>query len=102
MKKICMTLCGSLTNQLLAGLRRTESRDEFTQKETFEFSRRRPGGARDFCDCGDCNFHKSFPPAAPQWYQIAADDAFDNRNYRTAAVCYQRLLQGIRQIARRR
>ena len=32
-------------------------------------------------------------PAAPQWYQIAADDAFDNRNYRTAAVCYERLLQ---------
>ena len=32
-------------------------------------------------------------PVTPAWYQLAADDAFDSGDYRTAAVCYERLLQ---------
>jgi predicted Zn-dependent protease len=29
----------------------------------------------------------------PSWYRTMADDSFDARDFRTAAVCYQRLLQ---------
>jgi tetratricopeptide (TPR) repeat protein len=32
------------------------------------------------------------PSQTPRWYQAAADEAFDARDFQTAAVCYQRLL----------